>query len=146
MSCESCPCVIYRGHLTHFLTFLGYKNQIFVSEPVSLKIERPELEFIFRGGQSQSPWVIPNQSPRPSMRRSVSVVQNSPLAGSESPQPSKQLSKVVGMAMKADSLSKTTGKKAEPAVQARLLSRQEEANKGEKGKGESFGVRLPQEN
>ena len=101
---------------------------------MNLKIERPELEFIFRGGQSQSPWVVPNQSPRPSMRRSVSVVNNSAPAVSDSPKTSPQLSKVVGMAMKADSLSRATGKKAE---------RQEGADKGEKAKGESFRVQLP---
>ena len=63
------------------------------------------------------------------MRRSVSVVQNSAPAVSESPKSSPQLSKVVGTAMKADSLSRATGKKAE---------RQEGADKGEKGKGESL--------
>ena len=97
---------------------------------MSLKIERPELEFIFRGGQAQSSWVVPNQSPKPNMRRSVSVIHNSALpAASEPSKASSPLSKVVGVAMKTDSLSRATGKKAE---------RQEAADKGEKAKGESF--------
>ena len=96
---------------------------------MSLKIERPELEFIFRGGQAQSPWVVPNQSPKPNMQRSVSVIHNSAPPVSEPQKASSPLSKVVGVAMKTDSLSRATGKKAE---------RQEAADKGEKAKGESF--------
>ena len=62
------------------------------------------------------------------------MVNNSSPAVSDTPKASPQLSKVVGVAMKADSLSRATGKKAE---------RQEGADKGEKAKGESFLVQLP---
>ena len=97
---------------------------------MSLKIERPELEFIFRGGQAQLPWVVPNQSPKPNMQRSVSVIHNSSLPGATEPQKaSSPLSKVVGVAMKTDSLSRATGKK---------VDRQEVVDKGEKAKGELF--------
>ena len=111
------------------LNILGFKSQIFHSEPVSLKIERPELEFIFRGGQAQSPWVVPNQSPKPNMQRSVSVIHNSAPPVSEPQKASSPLSKVVGVAMKTDSLSRATGKK---------VDRQEVVDKGEKAKGESL--------